>query len=86
MLHLARNLLCKAIVDTCCVFPAIDQSNQLFKAPLLFLHCRAPSGLRAIMFLRPLRSLRLLRPLRSLRYGIKHGDKRYVMQLFKRLI
>ena len=85
-MHLARDLLCKAMVDACCVLPAIDESNQLFKAPVLLLHCTGPSGLRPLMFLRPLRLLRLLMPLRPLSYGIKHGDKPYVMKPFKRLI
>ena len=66
----ARDLLCKAMADTCCALSAIDESNQLFEAPRLLVHCTAPSGLRPIKH-------------GDKPYGIKHGDKPYVMKASK---
>ena len=66
----ARDLLCKAMADTCCALSAIDESNQLFEVPRLLVYCTAPSGLRLVKH-------------GDKPYGIKHGDKPYVMKASK---
>ena len=64
-------------VVACVTASASGESSQLFEAPRLLVHCTASSELGL---------LRPLRPLSFLSYGIKHGDKLYVLQPFKRLI